>query len=296
MWLSILLPAVLAGQTAAESGPTRIELYLTGRKWVKKERFVKAVSAALDEKGLHLKKLSYEYAKWNGGAFWYYNSLYRIEKRPYQLPKAREAEAEKAPNDFAANVIRAHRSRLAIRTSSNEPTHGDLKTLCRIAAELVGEDVLAIHIPHRKAWIDPETKDLKKKLRAKEPLEALGFGLTEKEKRDLQIKQLNEAAQREAREKLPEFREAFRRREKTGAKAFIVRYHDPLKDEETMLFVDEVERDSVKGSLLMEEMRVYNRDILDWSYVLRGKTIGNFRFAAIQKYLDSAEQTGDEKK
>jgi hypothetical protein len=275
--------AVLAVAAAATEPDARIEFYLRDRKGIRKERFVAAVTKALDKKGLDVKKLPVEYAKTIHGGFFYFGSLYSIEKsgKPRYKKDERDAAAMRAPSVFARKVIHDHKAWLALAATSNKHRQHDYRVLCRIAAELLGDDVLAIHIPERKAWFAPQEKDLAKRLRAKDPFRALGIAPTEAERRATERQCMLDAASKEARRRFGEFHKAYEKA-KPGD-IFSAWYVDAITGKEELLLVSKVGRDWVEGNLPVR--RVWVRDVIDWSYRIGGKRYGDFRMRAIQAYM-----------
>ncbi|MHC4959600.1 MAG: hypothetical protein ACYTGN_14635 [Planctomycetota bacterium] len=281
-----LVLGIVAAVAAAKEPRARVEFFLRDRKGIKKERFVAAFKKALDEKGLDLKSLPREYAKTIEGSFWYYTSHYWIHRsnKPRFDRKDRDAAAANVSSALGRKVIHDHKAWLALEASSTRHRAYDYQVLCRIAAELLGDDVLAIRIPERKAWFAPTEKDLAKRLRAKDPWKALGIAPGAAEQRAIDRQRLLEAASKEARDRFDEFREAFKKRAKTGAKTFRVFHDDAVTGKEELLFVDKVGPDWVDGGLLPKK-RVYVRDIVDWAYSIGKNRYGDFRVRAIQDYL-----------
>lgn len=284
--LALVCLAAVAAAGEPERPAARVEFFLRDRGGIRKQRFVDAVAKALDKEGLDLKKLPYDYAKTIHGSFWYYGSSYWIEKSPRPRFEDVEEAAAAAPDDVARRAIREHRSWLALEATGRKDVAHDYRVLCRIAAELLGDDVIALHFPARKAWIAADAEGLAKKLRSKEPLKALGIGLTEAEKRERETERVLADATKEARARFDEFKKAFRTREKTGATTFSVTYLDPLTRKENSLSVREIRKDRIKGGTMtkgvfLSDWTVYADDLLDWSYRVGNRHFGGFRLKAL---------------
>jgi hypothetical protein len=288
--------AAVAAATEPERPAARVEFFLRDRGGIRKQRFVDAVAKALDEEGLDLKKLPYDYAKTIHGSFWYYARHFWIHKSPRpRFKDVEQAVAAAAPDEIAQGAIRGHKAWLALEASTNKDVAGDYRVLCRIAAELLGDDVLALHFPARKAWIAADADGLAKKRRAKEPLKALGIGVTEEEKEERETARVLADATKEARSRFDEFKKAFRTREKTGATTFSVTFKDPLTGKENTLSVHEIRRDRIEGLTMTRDFIdsdrvVYADRVLDWSYRVGKRHFGGFRMKALiarrEKQLD----------
>ena len=200
-----------------------------------------------------------------------------------------ERAAERIEELRLRKAVAEHRAWVSadlLGACEGEALHEGLGKIARLAAALADDGCLALYLPHAGQLI-PYDPDLLSKLRAPNPMEALGWDMSPVisiSSDDPAMK----AAVAEARERWPEFVEAFRS-PKPGQEHFAVKL--PITDGKNTEFiwvsVASIEGDEILGDLanqpvdlrfMKEGHRVRGTlaDLNDWAWLEGEEMVGGF--------------------
>ncbi|MHC4959598.1 MAG: hypothetical protein ACYTGN_14625 [Planctomycetota bacterium] len=288
-WVAVLLLVSAAVQAQGSHAPGWPQVTLLFKKSGK--RFDKKVFKAAGEKAFKLEKLDrqrerdlYKEYKPYGkemvfASFSDWHGLFVHGGRKNYFGKESDAAAVKAPDPRSRKVVHDHKSWFSLIGATNEHQIHNYTIICKLAVELADDDLLAYYFPDFERYVFPDEKDLKKKMRSKDPLVALGLveavkkpdrKLTEEEEVILQ-------AVREARADWDVFREAVV--EGDGHMHWVT-FGDPLDPKKwRILDVTSIGKKSVSGKLLGRpnkgrKEQVTLDQVVDWSYMPQGRFRG----------------------
>jgi hypothetical protein len=219
---------------------------------------------------------------------------YEYSKKRFWDEKDRAAE--NAPDARARATIFDHRGWFEFDCLDNNAEDMKYRILCRMVAELLDENVLAIHFPLQNKWVYPDAKDLKKKLRAKQPLVELKVAkprIPTTPKPKTEEEKVIFGAIEKARARFDQFETAFTN---SWGELFVIKVGDPRKPTEWHA----VSITRIKGELMIGEIPpgsgkrsrwIKKSEVVDWSYLdVTGKVRGNFVLEAIKAWALAKKQ------
>jgi hypothetical protein len=273
-----LLVLLLVAMTAsAQEWPQVVLLYSKSSKRVDKKAFLAAA-----KKGLGFELPKYKLREFNKAykpnakepiavslrddiAF-----FVRTGKKSYF--EDRKRAAKKAQNADALNAVMHHKAWFELGGFGEVGLIKQYSEICRVTMELVDEDTMAIFFPEFDRFFLPGEKDLRKKMRAKDPLVALGLteGVKKPDRKLTEEEKVIIEAVREARADWSTFRSAVVNGEGSMHWVWV---GDPL-DVKNWKIVDvtAIGKKSVRGKQISpgpgkgKEITAGIDNVVDWSY------------------------------
>jgi len=303
-----ILPTLLllAGVAAADwhTRPRAILLLKKKRK-LEWERFSRAVLKVFPKQESRLFDMRRDFRALKDRSIGIWRGIdlttYGIEegKKPYF--KDPDDAAIRAPNSRARKVIFDHRGWLYFGSNGDGHLEREWKAVCRMVAELIDDNLMAIYFPTQKKWLFAGDEKLTERLRAKDApvklglMEAPGKLEPEKDAPKGMVAVLAKAMRR-ARKDWPAFLRAFHSRGRTTGAYFdfTVTYGDIAKPGTWKhLRVSGANPQLVVGTYRAKDRSVRRtaiktEEMIDWRYVARGPpmtTVGNYVMEALREGL-----------
>jgi hypothetical protein len=292
--LAVVLVLAATAVAGWEDRPRVVLLFKQPRK-IERDRFLAAAKAAFGD--IDLKKLKKQFGLGNKNLVrlgtekeWSWIFYEYSKKRFWGKGKDRDAAGEKAPDARSRASIFDHRGWFEMHAGDDNAVHSSYRIMCRMVAELLDDNVLAIHFATENKWVHPDHKDLRKKLRAKVPLVALEIVKprrpTTPEPKTEEEKVVFGAIEK-ARARFDQFENAFK---KGWGEMFVIKVGDPRKPTEWHA----VSITRIVGDMMIGEIPpgsgkrsrwIRKREVVDWSYLdLTGKVRGNFVLEALKAW------------
>jgi hypothetical protein len=288
-WVAVLLLASAAAYAQGSHAPGWPQVTLLFKKSSK--RIDKKAFKAAGEKAFKLEKLDrqrerdlYKEFKPYGkemvfASFSDWHGLFVHAGRKNYFGEETGAAAVKAGSPRSRKVIHDHKSWFSLIGATNENQIHNYKILCKLAVELADDDLLAYYFPDFERYVFPDEQDLRKKMRSKDPLVALGLveGVKRPDRKLTEEEEVILEAVREARADWETFREAVVEGE---GHMHWVTFGDPLDPKKwRILDVTSIGKKSVSGKLLGRpnkgrKVQVTLDQVVDWSYMPRNRFPG----------------------
>ncbi len=228
-----------------------------------------------------------------------------VHNLPQPYAEDLEAFVQHTPELRFQKAARDHRAWLSVDVIGQKPAPlASYRATAALAAELIGEDCLALVHPPTGAFSFYEGEETKAKLRSEDPIAALFERACFAPVVSIDDDPRMIAAEAEAKRRLPEFLNAFHSQSGIDSDAsFSVKANVTAGDrnEHIWIGVDHIENGHLTGRLandpvnlpgysLDSPVQIPLQDIEDWHYTANGESIGLFTVSVLQEIFQEQRQ------